>query len=992
MTPAAFIQKWSDSQLRERQGSQEHFIDLCRMLGEPTPADDDPIGDRYCFERGAGKTGGGDGWADVWRKGCFGWEYKGKHKDLNAALRQLQAYSLALENPPYLVVSDMDRIIVHSAWTNAVSRKFEFTLDDLHEPEKLNLLKKIFNGSESLKPKFTAQELTAKVAQRFGDLGRRLQERKTPDGEPLHDPREIAHFLNRIVFCMFAEDARLLPPELFTRLMRSMQVRPPAEAAAAFDNLFAMMRGGGMFGADVIKHFNGGLFDDKPALPLERADIKLIADTAGEHDWTEIDPSVFGAMFEEALKATRERAALGAHYTDRAKILKIVDPVITWPLTAEWEGVLARIVEAMEARSAAEAERKAVLEAAADAMKADPDKARAGEAARRKALGAADRRKAAALDEAAALLEGFLARLAAYRVLDPACGSGNFLYVALHALKDIERRALVDAERLGVPVPAPRVGLQCVRGIEIEDYAAELARVTLWIGDLQWNARNNYTGLAEPILSSLDQIECRDALLNADGTEAVWPDADAIVGNPPFVGASRMVGSLGEGYVEILRQVYSGRVPGFADFVCFWVEKAWGATQAGKARRVGFVTTNSIRGGTNRAVLEPIADAAQLFEAWADEPWVLDGAAVRVSMFAFGSDFVERRLEGVIADQINPDLTGTDSDLTKAAKLGENAGTAFLGTKKGGPFDVPGAQARLWLLAPTNPNGRSNGDVLKPRITGSDIVRRPADGWVIDFGVDRDEAEAALYQAPFEHSLLFVRPVRDKNRREIRRRRWWLHSEPAPALRRAIAPLSRMIGTPRVAKHRLFGWLHPAVLIDDGAGLVARDDDTTFGILHSRFHELWSLRMGTSLGVGNDPRYTPSTTFETFPFPEGLTPNIPAADYAADPRAIAIADAAADLNAKREAWLNPADLVRIEPEVAPGYPDRVLPKDEAAAAVLKKRTLTNLYNERPAWLAMAHDRLDAAVAAAYGWPADLSDEEVLERLFALNQERAAAGR
>lgn len=996
MTPAAFIQKWSDSQLRERQGSQEHFIDLCRMLGEPTPAEDDPLGERYCFERGAGKTGGGDGWADVWRKGCFGWEYKGKHKNLDSALRQLQAYALDLQNPPYLVVCDMERIIVHTNWTNTISRRIEFTLDDLHEPERLAVLKLVFQGSESLKPRISPQELTAKVAQRFGDLGRRLQDRK-------HDPRDVAHFLNRLVFCMFAEDAGLLPKELFTRLMKGVQLRPPAEAAAAFDSLFAMMRGGGMFGADVIKHFNGGLFDDKPALPLERADLKLIADTAGEHDWSEIDPSVFGAMFEEALKATRERAALGAHYTDRAKILKIVDPVITWPLTAEWEAVLAKMADAMAERDAAEAERKAVLDAAADAMKADPAKAKAGEAGRRKALATVDKRRTAALNEAAALLEGFLSRLAAYRVLDPACGSGNFLYVALHALKDIERRALVDAERLGVPVPAPRVGLQCVRGIEIEDYAAELARVTLWIGDLQWNAKNNYTGLAEPILSSLDQIECRDALLNADGTEAAWPEADAIVGNPPFVGGKRLRDNLGDDYVERLFAAYRGRVPAEADFVCYWVEKAWRQThnltgersnpaRATNTRRVGLVTTNSIRGGASRRVLEPIADAGALMEAWADEPWVLEGAAVRVSMFGFGEGFIERRLEGKPSDQVNADLTGSVVDLTKAARLKENSGIAFMGDTKGGAFDIPGQLARDWLRLPTNPNGRANRDVIKPWANGAEITKRPRDYWIIDFGWKMSEAEAALYEAPFEFTVANIKAVKSGNRREQYSRLWWQHTEARQGFWKAVASHDRYLATVRHAKFRGFRWFPTTVVPDSALIAVAKSDDTTFGILQSRFHEPWSLRMGTSIGVGNDPRYTPSTTFETFPFPEGLTPNIPAADYAADPRAIAIAEAAADLNAKREAWLNPPDLVRIEPEVVPGYPDRVLPKDEAAAAVLKKRTLTNLYNERPAWLAMAHDRLDAAVAAAYGWPTDLTDEQVLERLFALNQERAAAGR
>jgi type II restriction/modification system DNA methylase subunit YeeA len=991
MTPAQFVTKWGDSRLRERQGSQEHFIDLCHLLGQPTPAEDDPLGERYCFERGAEKVGGGDGWADVWRKGCFGWEYKGKHKDLNGALRQLQAYALDLQNPPYLVVSDMERIIVHTNWTNTVSRRYEFKLDDLHEPHTLDILRQVFEGSDRLKPGISPQELTAKVAARFGELGRRLQERG-------HHPREVAHFLNRLVFCMFAEDAKLLPDGLFTKVIRATQTRPD-HARSQLAELFAKMRTGGFFGADVIKWFNGGLFDDAEVLPLESIDLKLVGDTAHEHDWSQIDPAIFGTLFEQALKATRERPALGAHYTDREKILKIVDPVIVRPLTAEWDDARRAIKAAMDEVSAADEARKAVMERAAEAMRADPGAAKAGEAARRKELSGIAKARDAAYGRAQDLLDGFRFRLSQFRVLDPACGSGNFLYVALHALRDIELRAQMDAERLGLPQRTPLVGLECVRGIEIEAYAAELARVTLWIGDLQWLRKNGYTGWNEPILSSLDQIENRDALLNADGTEAEWPAVDVIIGNPPFLGGKRMRSQLGDSYVEQLFAAYRGRVPAEADFVTYWVEKAWTAIgppdetwQFGAGRRAGLVTTNSIRGGASRQVLEPIAEAHAIREAWSDEPWILDGAAVRVSMIAFGWGMAEQRLDGGLVDQINADLSGSGFDLTQARRLAENAGVAFMGDTKGGAFDVSGEQAREWLMLPLNPNGRPNSDVLKPWRNAMDMTRRSADKWIIDFGWTMSEAEAALYAAPFGHALMFVQPERSRNNRQSYRVNWWRHVEPRQGLYRKAQRLQRLLVTPEVSKHRIFAWLDARCMPDHKLQVITSDSDVIFGLLHSKIHGVWAGNTGSWHGVGNDFRYTISTTFETFPFPEGLTPNIPAADYAHDPRAQAIAAAAAELNRLREAWLNPPDLVRIEPEVVPGYPDRILPKDEAAAAVLKKRTLTNLYNDRPAWLDMAHRRLDDAVAAAYGWPTDLTDEQVLERLFALNQERAAAGR
>jgi type II restriction/modification system DNA methylase subunit YeeA len=433
----------------------------------------------------------------------------------------------------------------------------------------------------------------------------------------------------------------------------------------------------------------------------------------------------------------------------------------------------------------------------------------------------------------------------------------------------------------------------------------------------------------------------------------------------------------------------------------YWLAEAGERLRAERLSGFGLVSTNSIRGGANRAVLQEAVADARIFDAWDDEEWILNGAAVRVSLVCVDRGGSPRpRLDGVEVEEIHTDLTarGIGSgavDLTRAARLNQNRGVAFMGDTKGGAFDVPGTLAREWLRLPLNPNGRPNADVLRQWMNGMDVTRRPAGKWIIDFGWQMSEADAALYEAPFAHARAQVKPQRDKNKRESYRLLWWRHVEARQGMWAALAPYARFIATPTVAKHRLFIWLDRAVCPDHQLIATARNDDTTFGILHSRFHELWSLRMGTWLGVGNDPRYTPSTTFETFPFPEGLTPDIPAADYAVDPRAQAIAAAAADVNAKREAWLNPPDLVVRVPEVVPGYPDRILPVNEAAAEMLRKRTLTNLYNQRPAWLDHAHRRLDEAVADAYGWGDDwragrLDDDEILARLFALNQARTAA--
>ncbi len=943
MEPYEFISKWRASTLTERSASQQHFLDLCELLGEPKPADVDPTGEWYCFERGARKDTGGEGWADVWKRHHFAWEYKGKRRDLDAAFEQLRQYALALENPPLLIVSDMQRFRIRTNWTNSVSRTYEFDLDDLGDAATRELLKWAFSDPDRLRPGESRQALTEQAAQSFATVAQALRERG-------HDPLAVALFVNRLVFCMFADDVGLLPGHMFTRMLEQAQ-RTPEQFADLAGDLFRVMASGGRVGFETVDWFNGGMFDDDTALPLERADIDTVL-AASNLDWSEVDPSILGTLFERGLDPSK-RAQLGAHYTDRDKIMMLVEPVVIRPLLAEWASEKAEIT--------AELRR-------ADAAKSPYT--------RRSRRNSAERR-----------YRTFLDRLRAFTVLDPACGSGNFLYLALQSLKDLEHRVQVEAEALGFPRAFPEIGPANVKGIEINPYAAELARVSVWIGEIQWMRRNGFSEARDPILKPLDTIECRDAILTPDNTEPVWPDADVVIGNPPFLGNRRMRRELGDADADALPAVYADWVGGRPDLVCYWFAKAGRLVEEGHVKRVGLVATNSIRGGTNRRVLDRILEHGTIFEAWSDEPWVVDGDAdVRVSLICFASsdDGLTTRLNGKDTSRINADLTAGQLDLTQAAPLGTNVGVAFQGDIKRGPFDIPGNLARAWLHLPTNPNNRTNADVLKPWVNGKDLTRRSQGKWIIDFGDEMDEADAALYEAPFTYALEHVRPPRQQNREQSSREFWFRHWNPRPAMWAALDGLSRYIVTPRVAKHRLFVWLNASVCPDSATIAIARDDDTTFGILHSRFHEIWSLRLGTWLGKGNDPRYTPTTTFETFPFPLDLGPNIPAAEYANDPRSIVIAAAARRLVDLRDRWLNPPEWVEWVDEPVQGYPKRPVPRNDEAAKELNKRTLTNLYNARPQWLADAHAALDAAVAAAYGWSADISDDDVLRGLLALN--------
>ncbi len=1154
MTPDAFIRKWRDATLKERSAAQEHFIDLCRLLDEPTPAEADPTGQWFTFEYGATKAGGGNGWADIWRRARFGWEYKGKGKDLQAAFKQLQLYAPALEYPPLLIVCDIDSIVIHTAFTGTVPTVRVITLEDLRDPETRQVLKWAFTDPERLRPGQTTAALTESAAGRFGDLALTLRGRG-------HDAWSVGHFCIRLLFCLFAEDIGLLPQRLFTRLLDAGQ-HDPAELETMLGELFGAMATGGRIGFETVDWFNGGLFDSRETLPLDRADIQTLRELA-RLDWSAIEPSIVGTLFERGLDPDK-RSQLGAHCTDRDAIMRIVDPVVLDPLRAEW------------------ATRKERIETTLARLETTRSPATRNKIKR----------------EAQTLLVDFLARLERFRALDPACGSGNFLLLALLGLKDLEHQVTLEAEALGLPPVYPVVGPENVLGIEINPYAAELARVTVWIGEIQWMRNHGFSLTRNPILRTLDTIQQRDALLAAppapgalpgDGpaepghggesviaspgaSEAEWPAADVIIGNPPFLGGSKKRGQLGDAYFQALNAVYADRVPGGADLVCYWFEKARAHIAAGQCRAAGLVATNSIRGGANRKVLERIVSATllsgqtgdthgdgnlrhpetggktengglragtgrsggagdrrragrmadeshsghlagespgphphrsggaemddghpagrghlagdeellltpvpvpalskaevsgaerlRIFNAWSDEPWVNDGAAVRVSLVCFGFPFdtaqgkAQHAIYGRLAPSplggegrgeganlappsrspltpnpsphagegssatlngqpvaaIHADLTGQPLegdgeavDLTRAVRLAENLGTCFMGASKKAPFDIPGELARSWLNLP-NPHQRGNAEVLRPLWNGLDLTRRPRDIWIIDFGTDLSEAEAALYERPFEYVLEHVKPEREKNNREAYRKYWWRHAEPRPGMRAALLPVSRYIVTPHVSKHRLFVWLDSAVLSDQMLLVTARADDTTFGILHSRFHELWSLRMGTSLE--DRPRYTPTTTFETFPFPDGLTPadtvgapllrqaqhesgrrtepspaglapgfaevarlhagiargaglqqHMPILPTLADPSRLpaaeAIAMAAFELNRLREAWLNPPDWVDwvITPEgEQAGFPPRPVAKP-GHEADLKKRTLTNLYNARPPGLA-----------------------------------------
>ena len=1079
MTPAEFKKKWAKVTAKETSAYQSHFDDLCRLLKIATPLEADPKGETFCYQKRVVKdaelfdlTDSGEvaepnerGFADVWRKGCFAWEYKGRKKNLDAAYRQLLRYREALQNPPLLVVCDFDRFIVKTNFNGTVQEVHEFTNAQIDDPKNLRILRALFSDPAFLKPQRTTAEVTEKLAGQIAEVAKSLQKRESREfsdaktrAEASYAQRKnlrIARFLNRVVFCFFAESTGLLPQKLFSEITKS-GLDDPKDFALSLESLFAVMAKGGKYGNKTIRHFNGHLFEDSTVFELTADELRALAD-ASDADWQFIEPSIMGTLFQRALDES-QRAQLGAHYTQESDIKTVVEPVLMAPLRREWVVLKAGLLPSQK-----------------------------------RGKGTAEER---------ARIEAFLTKLRSVIVLDPACGSGNFLYVALQLLLGLEKEALTLATQLGFRF-VPQVSVQQLRAIEINPYAFELAQVSVQIGFLQWRRDNGFDNDRSPVLADLAGFQNKDALLNDQfrvkpknlkeaqaeehaaivppgasqveiggmsdqselaetaktatkrGAERVkvyyeraWPECTVIVGNPPFIGNKRMRGELdrmnGEGYTKSLWAIYGNRLPATSDFCCYWFEKARELIADGKCQRAGLLATTGSKQIGSRAAFERIQASGKIFFAISDRDWFDAGTAIRICMVGFGrADVADTpTLDGKEIATINPDLS-SGLDTTGKQYLRASAKLCFMGTTKVGDFDIPHARA-VEMLAGVNPHGLPNSDVLRPFRNGSDLVQSDSHRWIVDFGVGTRMEAAALYEAPFKHVVECVKPERLKNNDKWRRNHWWLLGRTLPDFREATASLPRYIGTARVAKHRLFVWQDSPVLPDSKVIAIAFADDFRFGVLHSRTHEVWTTAT-QALHGGERPTYNPTECFETFPFPFAddlisteddpahIVAKFRAAHYHTDQSNVlredpppttpdehraAIAAAAKELNALRARWLNPpewtqthtltfpgtaagpwaryVDSQTVDPQTGIGtvrYP-RLEPRDAGCAAKLKERTLTNLYNQRAkgevTWLALAHDRLDAAVAAAYGWPADLGDDQILEKLLSLNLARAAA--
>ena len=679
------------------------------MLGHDTPADPES----YTFERAVYDAEGAYiGAADVWKKDCFGWEYKSPGKSLRDAYVQLRGYQEGLDSPPILVVSDMRTIEIHTTFDYAPARTIRFTLKQLSENPTYyrNILRDIFEPSGSgrnhpLHPDRDQRYITETAAAKFGELADALQ-----TDEP-ESASVVARFLNRIVFCFFAESIGLFrgdrdqsyrPLTITLDYLLKSQDRSKKQLAELFRALSSEeITDWGPMAAPWV---NGGLFDE--SAPVETfaltEDMVAILDEVSQLDWSRIDPAILGTLFERGLNPKRRRQR-GMHYTDPDTIMLVVEPVVMQPLRREFE----RLRESLTPAVGVEEPAPAYGETGVLALEDNPPP-----------------------DSPLARVRAFHERLASVRVLDPACGSGNFLYVTMRELAQLEQDLFDWAtEDLHLTGLKRRIGPHNMLGIDSDEFAVELTRLSLWIGHLQWILQRARQRLTEPILGRADQIECRDAIVDSDEdgkpVPAQWPDAEFIVGNPPFAGSRRLRDHYkddNDDYVDRLRSAWSPSIGGHSDLCAYWHEIARRQIEAGVSSRAGLLATNSITGSETRGVLERIVSSGQIFFAHRDEPWAGEDGAVRIAIVGQDSGLEsDICLDGEQVHHINPNLT-TGIDISVATPLEENEGISFHGTKRNGRFDITAEEAERMLSEPINPNGRPNTDVIFPFVNARDLL------------------------------------------------------------------------------------------------------------------------------------------------------------------------------------------------------------------------------------------------------------------------------
>lgn len=1029
-----FLARWQKAGGTERANYQLFLTELCSLLDLPLPepAGDDTRDNAYVFERrvviNQPDGSNNNGFIDLYKRGSFVLEAKQTGKTLDSsgwdkamlrAHNQADQYARALPaeegRPPFILVVDVGRNIelyaefsrsgaTYTPYPDA--RNHRIRLEDLRKEDVRERLRAVWLDPLSLDPSRRSARVTREIADQLAKLAKSLE----ANG---HSPQLVASFLMRALFTMFAEDVGLLPERGFTELLQRLKNKPDT-FAPMLEHLWQTMNSGGfspILESTLLK-FNGGLFAEAQAIALNRDQMELLL-KASEADWRYVEPAIFGTLLERALNP-RERHKLGAHYTPRAYVERLVLPTVIEPLRAEWK-------EVQVAALTYEGQGKH--------------------------------------KEAVAEIRAFHRHLCDVRVLDPACGSGNFLYVTLEHMKRLEGEVLNLLHDLGesqglLELEGITVDPHQFLGLEINPRAARIAEMVLWIGYLQWHFRTHgKVNPPEPVLRDFHNIEHRDALIAYDAVEllrdesgkpitrwdgittktspitgeqvpdesaqveqyiyrnprkAEWPQAEYIVGNPPFIGNKRMRTALGDGYVDAVRGTWQ-EVPDTSDFVMYWWHKAAELVSAGELKRFGLITTNSLKQIFSRKVLEqhltaktPIA----LAFAIPDHPWVDagDGAQVRISM-TVGAPAGEL---GVLA-QVIDEKEGADEEIdvrfvlrtgeihadlsvgaavSRANVLIANTGMCFQGMNLVGKgFRVTAEEvAELGYEIAALP------DVIKPHFNARDLMQNGAPCWVIDlFGLTAEEAQEK-YPSLYNRLLVRVKPERDLNKRDSRRRNWWLFGEPVGRLRKAWAGLQRVVLTPETAKHRVFVFEPMPFCPDHKLYAIASDNALVLGLLSSRISALWALAAGGRMGVGNDPVFNNTRCFATLPFSD-----------ASSEQSERIRDLAERIDAHRkrqQAQFPELTLTGMYNVLEKLRSEEPLTAKEKA---IHEQGLVSLLRE-------LHDELDRAVFASYGWD-DLAaqlvgkpgattplpdkseaqaeaEEELLRRLVALNAERA----